>query len=86
MLSHDLNMIADCLSTHFSTDRLLVALGNEKVYKDTNPFDFMEMISLQGKANFFESRVSAYSKSSVNQSIDSDHSAIKKGFSVDEDF
>ncbi len=67
-------------------DRLLVALGNDKVYNDTNPFDFMEMISLQGKANFFESRVSAYSKSSVNQSIDQDHSAIKKGFTVDEDF
>jgi ribonucleoside-diphosphate reductase subunit M2 len=46
----------------------------------------MEMISLQGKANFFESRVSAYSKSSVNQSIDQDHSAVKKGFTVDEDF
>jgi len=67
-------------------DRLLVALGNEKVYNDTNPFDFMEMISLQGKANFFESRVSAYSKSSVNQSIDADHSAVKKGFTMDDDF
>lgn len=75
-----------CQYIRFVADRLLVALGNEKVYNDTNPFDFMEMISLQGKANFFESRVSAYSKSSVNQSIDSDHSAVKKGFSVDEDF
>jgi len=50
--------------------------------------DFMEMISLQGKANFFESRVSAYSKSGVNQSVGSatDHQAVKKGFSLDEDF
>lgn len=70
----------------FQKDRLLVALGNPKVYNDTNPFDFMEMISLQGKANFFESRVSAYSKAAVNQSIDNDHSAVKAGFSVDEDF
>ena len=48
----------------------------------------MEMISLQGKANFFESRVSAYSKSGVNQSVGatSDHQAVKKGFSLDEDF
>jgi ribonucleoside-diphosphate reductase subunit M2 len=50
--------------------------------------DFMEMISLQGKANFFESRVSAYAKSGVNQSVgaSSDHQAVKKGFSLDEDF
>lgn len=75
-----------CQYIRFVADRLLVALGNPKVYNDTNPFDFMEMISLQGKANFFESRVSAYSKSSVNQSIDADHSAIKKGFTVDDDF
>jgi ribonucleoside-diphosphate reductase subunit M2 len=50
--------------------------------------DFMEMISLQGKANFFESRVSSYAKSGVNQSVGSatDHQAVKKGFSLDEDF
>ncbi|KAJ9118384.1 Ribonucleotide-diphosphate reductase (RNR), small subunit [Naganishia onofrii] len=75
-----------CQYIRFVADRLLVALGNEKVYNDTNPFDFMENISLQGKANFFESRVSAYSKSSVNQSINNDHSAVKKGFTLDEDF
>jgi len=79
-------VLSRCSWRSLSTDRLLVALGNEKVYNDTNPFDFMEMISLQGKANFFESRVSAYSKSSVNQSIDADHSAVKKGFTVDDDF
>jgi len=50
----------------FVADRLLVALGNEKVYNVTNPFDFMDLISLQGKTNFFEKRVSDYAKAGVN--------------------
>ncbi len=50
----------------FVTDRLLVEFGCEKVYKVTNPFDFMEMISLEGKTNFFEKRVSEYQKAGVN--------------------
>jgi ribonucleoside-diphosphate reductase subunit M2 len=49
----------------FVADRLLVSLGNEKVYKSTNPFEFMDMISLQGKTNFFEKRVSDYSKANI---------------------
>ena len=49
----------------FVTDRLLVELGCEKVYNATNPFDFMDMISLQGKTNFFEKRVSEYQKAGV---------------------
>ena len=49
----------------FVADRLLVALGNDKVYDSVNPFDFMDMISLQGKTNFFEKRVSDYSKSRI---------------------
>ncbi|KAK0711562.1 ribonucleoside-diphosphate reductase small chain [Lasiosphaeris hirsuta] len=49
----------------FVADRLLVALGNEKVYKVTNPFDFMENISLGGKTNFFEKRVGEYQKVGV---------------------
>lgn len=60
----------------FVADRLLVALGNEKVYKATNPFDFMENISLGGKTNFFEKRVADYQKAGVL------HSASKK---ADED-
>jgi hypothetical protein len=52
----------------FVADRLLVSLGNEKVYMSTNPFDFMDMISLQGKTNFFEKRVSDYSKANINHS------------------
>jgi len=46
----------------FVADRLLVQLGCEKVYKVTNPFDFMELISLEGKTNFFEKKVSEYSR------------------------
>ncbi len=49
----------------FVADRLLVELGNEKIYNAMNPFDFMEMISLQGKTNFFEKRVGEYQKAGV---------------------
>ncbi|KAH8929314.1 ribonucleoside-diphosphate reductase small chain [Atractiella rhizophila] len=54
-----------CQYIEFVADRLLVALGNEKVYNATNPFDFMEMISLSGKTNFFEKRVSDYQKAGI---------------------
>ncbi|MBK7853982.1 MAG: ribonucleotide-diphosphate reductase subunit beta [Bacteroidetes bacterium] len=64
----------------FVADRLLQQLGCEKVYNATNPFDFMEMISLQGKTNFFEKRVSEYKKAGVNQTKEAQ--AIK----FDEDF
>jgi ribonucleotide reductase beta subunit family protein with ferritin-like domain len=46
----------------FVADRLLVQLGAPKAYKVTNPFDFMELISLEGKTNFFEKKVSEYSR------------------------
>ncbi|KAG0648626.1 Ribonucleotide reductase small subunit [Hyphodiscus hymeniophilus] len=49
----------------FVADRLLLSLGNEKVYKSANPFDFMENISLAGKTNFFEKRVGDYQKAGV---------------------
>jgi ribonucleoside-diphosphate reductase beta chain len=64
----------------FVADRLLVALGCNKIYNSTNPFDFMEMISLQGKTNFFEKRVSEYQKSGVMSE------KSKNTFSLDEDF
>ncbi|RIJ37555.1 ribonucleoside-diphosphate reductase small subunit [Pontibacter oryzae] len=64
----------------FVADRLLVALGYSKVYNSTNPFDFMEMISLQGKTNFFEKRVGEYQKAGVMGDKD------KNVFSLDEDF
>ncbi len=49
----------------FVTDGLLADLGCDKVYNTANPFDFMDMISLQGKTNFFEKRVSEYQKAGV---------------------
>lgn len=53
----------------FVADRLLVALGHEKVYQANNPFEWMEMISLQGKTNFFEKRVGEYQKAGVMASL-----------------
>ncbi len=65
----------------FVADRLLMELGNEKVFNATNPFDFMEMISLQGKTNFFEKRVGEYQKAGV---MNKDKEGNK--FSLDADF
>jgi len=78
----------------FVADRLLVALGNEKVYKVSNPFDFMENISLGGKTNFFEKRVGEYQKAGVMASTKKpadEETAESKGenggdFSFDDDF
>ena len=64
----------------FVADRWLGELGYDKVYGASNPFDFMEMISLQGKTNFFEKRVGDYQKSGVLNTQES------KSFSLDEDF
>jgi ribonucleoside-diphosphate reductase beta chain len=55
-------------------------LGVEKYYNSSNPFDFMEMISLQGKTNFFEKRVAEYQKAGVKNEGEG------KTFSLDEDF
>jgi ribonucleotide reductase beta subunit family protein with ferritin-like domain len=49
----------------FVADRLIVQLGYDKIYNSKNPFDFMEMISLEGKTNFFEKRVMEYSKANI---------------------
>ena len=54
-----------CQYIEFVADRLLVALGLSKYYNAANPFDFMELISLEGKTNFFEKRVGEYQKSGV---------------------
>jgi ribonucleotide reductase beta subunit family protein with ferritin-like domain len=51
-------------------DRLLLILGVGKIYNSKNPFDWMEMISLQGKTNFFERRVGEYQKAGVMTSKD----------------
>ena len=62
-----IGMNADLMTQYleFVTDRLLVELKCDKVYNVENPFDFMDMISLQGKTNFFEKRVSEYQKAGV---------------------
>jgi len=65
----------------FVADRWLVELGYPKVYNATNPFDFMEMISLQGKTNFFEKRVGDYQKAGVMTTNN-----VSQSFSLDEDF
>merc|ERR1712216_213775 len=68
----------------FVADRLLSALGHPKIYGATNPFDWMELISLQGKTNFFEKRVGEYQKAGVMASTT--ESAEVVGFSLDIDF
>lgn len=64
----------------FVADRWLAELGYPKMFNATNPFDFMEMISLQGKTNFFEKRVGDYQKSGVMGTKES------QAFSLEEDF
>jgi len=64
----------------FVADRLAVQFGIPKIFKSTNPFDFMELISLEGKTNFFEKKVSEYSKPGVGMR------AEDMVFRVDEDF
>ena len=69
-----------CKYIEFCADRLLTALGCPKYYNAANPFEWMEMISLQGKTNFFEKRVGEYAKSGVGVSQED------QVFSLDTDF
>ncbi len=77
-----IGMNADMMTQYieFVADRLLNSLGNEKVYNTANPFPWMDLISLQGKTNFFEKRVGDYQKSGVMSERE------KQVFSLDEDF
>jgi len=68
----------------FVADRLLVSLNCSKIYNVGNPFPWMEMISMQGKTNFFEKRVAEYQKSGVMDSASL--GSVQQRFSVDEDF
>lgn len=79
----------------FVADRLLVALGNSKFYNSSNPFDFMESISLAGKTNFFEKRVGDYQKAGVMASTQKKETSSETpehkdefggDFNFDEDF
>lgn len=62
----------------FVADRLVVQLGYDKIYHSGNPFDFMEMISVENKSNFFETRVSEYSLS--NKKVEEDTFDFEGGF------
>lgn len=77
-----IGMNADLMKQYieFVADRLLAELGCDKVYNASNPFDFMDMISIQGKTNFFEKRVAEYQKAGVL------NSGENQTFSLDEEF
>ena len=77
-----IGMNSDLMSQYieFVADRLLNELGNEKIFNVSNPFDFMDMISIQGKSNFFEKRVGEYQKAGV---LDGKNNTT---FSMDEEF
>ena len=64
----------------FVADRLLFAVGVQKLYNVENPFEWMDMISLQGKTNFFEKRVGEYQKANVKQTKED------RIFTLDADF
>ena len=64
----------------FVADRLIYALGYQKIYNTQNPFEWMEMISLQGKTNFFEKRVGDYQRANVLSKTED------KVFRLDADF
>jgi ribonucleoside-diphosphate reductase beta chain len=68
----------------FVADRLLISLGATKLYGTENPFPWMEMISMQGKTNFFERRVAEYQKAGVMSS--NALGAVQQRFSMEEDF
>jgi ribonucleoside-diphosphate reductase beta chain len=69
-----------CDYIKFVADKLCLALGYPKIYNKKNPFNFMEYISLEGKTNFFEKRVSHYQKANVMSSTE------QREFSLEEDF
>lgn len=82
-----IGMNADMMAQYlkFVADRLLVSLGNNRLYNVTNPFDWMDLISLQGKTNFFEKRVGEYRKAHVN--LDQNQTSNSSSdFSFTEDF
>merc|ERR1712113_1296024 len=69
----------------FVADRLLTALSHSKLFSTSNPFDWMELISLQGKTNFFEKRVGDFHKVGVISSV-SPTGEESKNFALDVDF
>jgi ribonucleotide reductase beta subunit family protein with ferritin-like domain len=80
-----IGMNSDLMSQYieFVGDRLLVQLGLNKYWNTPNPFDFMELISMTNKANFFESKVSQYSMAAVSNAI---QGSTNGGFEIVDDF
>ena len=78
-----IGMNANLMKTYieFVADRLLMQLGYDKYYNSKNPFAFMEMISMEGKTNFFEKRVADYSKANVNN-----QTTNNREFTIDAEF
>jgi len=64
----------------YVSDRLIVQLGYDKLFNSKNPFEFMELISIDGKANFFEKKVTEYRKANIGSTQE------EKSFSLDDDF
>jgi ribonucleotide reductase beta subunit family protein with ferritin-like domain len=64
----------------YVADRLIKSIGYKPIYKTTNPFDFMEFASLEGKTNFFERRVAEYSKAGVSLN---NNNALPDKFEID---
>ena len=79
-----IGMNSDLMSQYieFVADRLIYELGCEKIYRVKNPFDFMELISMNGKTNFFEKRVAEYQKAGVMESLEENNDI----FTLDADF
>jgi len=85
LIGMNANMMSEYIE--FVADRLLNALGVTKMYNTQNPFDWMELISLQGKTNFFEKRVGEYQKAGVMASLTSnDENTNANTFDLDADF
>ena len=78
-----LGMNSDLMSEYieFVSDRICIQLGYNKIYNVSNPFDFMDRISLEDKQNFFEVRVSNYSKAELHNNENS-----KLDFNMEDDF
>lgn len=83
-----IGMNADSMKEYieFVADRLINQLGYSKIYNTQNPYTWMESISLEGKTNFFESRVSEYSRANITTDSNSSPLNMKKSFCEDADF
>ena len=83
-----LGMNAELMSQYirYVADHLLKSLGFEKLYNDPQPFSWMELISLQGKTNFFEKRVGDYARAGVMVSTEKDALQKNHSFTLDADF